>query len=388
MPTPLSKAVLALLLLGAASAAVPARAQTDPTGIVDGVKQKLDEATENGETDKALQVEELMQGDPLEARTWERAVERLGEKFMAELPQLVYAAVVLVVFFIFYLLVAALLKRLLKRSKADPALHYLILRLTRYALISLGLVMAAAQLGFAVGSLLAGLGVLGLAVGLAAQETLANLIAGITILWDRPFRTGDRVTIADTYGTVQQIGLRSTRIRTLAQNDAILPNKDVINHLIVNHTLYPQLRLSVPLGIAYKEDIREARKVLLAAVDGHPLLNPEPAPDLVATGLGDSSVDLELRVWIKEPGKERDALWAMVETSKIALDEAGIEIPFPQRTLHLGDERVAELLALLAERKAEGGGDGASPGSEEEPAGGEAHDASAGADRVGEGETS
>jgi small conductance mechanosensitive channel len=95
------------------------------------------------------------------------------------------------------------------------------------------------------------------------------------------------------------------------------------------------MRLDIPLGIAYKEDSREARKVLLAAVAGNELLLEKPEPEVVVVALADSSVNLELRVWLRDPYKERQATVEMIERAKIALDEAGIEIPFPQRTLHL-----------------------------------------------------
>ena len=204
-------------------------------------------------------------------------------------------------------------------------------------MIGLALVMAASQLGIDIGALIAGVGILGLAIGLAAQDSLANLVAGLTILWDRPFRIGDNVTVAGTFGKVKEIGLRTTRIRTVEQLDVILPNKEIINQKLVNHTLNPLMRLGVPLGIAYKEDSRQAREVLLEAVAGHELILEQPEPQVVVTALGDSSVDLELRVWLRDPHAEREATFAMVELSKIALDEAGIEIPFPQRTLHFPD---------------------------------------------------
>ena len=110
------------------------------------------------------------------------------------------------------------------------------LKLSKFVILAFGVVMAAGQLGFQIASVLAGLGIVGLAVGLAAQDTLANLVAGITILWDRPFRIGDNVTVAGTYGPVQAIGLRTTRILTNDQIDAILPNKTIINEKILNHT--------------------------------------------------------------------------------------------------------------------------------------------------------
>ena len=126
-------------------------------------------------------------------------------------------------------------------------------------------------------------------MGLAAQDSLANLVAGITI------------------------------------------------------TRTPQLRLGVPVGIGYEEDIEEARRVLLVAVDGHPMILPDPAPKVVVKALGESAVELELRVWLRDAHAEREAYFAMVELVKKTLDEAEIEIPYPQRTVRFaGDNSFAE----------------------------------------------
>lgn len=337
----LAPALLALLL---AASTLPAGAQPAP-GPAQPVPSAQTPAKPADEPPREVhRLDELVTGSPLEAETWRHFGERLLAKLVDFLPNLFYALIILVVFFLFYRLTARIMEGVLRRTRADPALQHIGLRLAKYVLLGLGLIMAASQLGFQVASLLAGLGVAGLAVGLAAQDTLANFIAGLTILWDRPFRIGDNVTIAGTFGQVMEIGLRSTRIRTVEHLDTILPNKDVIDQKIVNHTLHPSLRLGIPLGIAYKEDTREARRVLLAAVEGLPLIADEPAPQVVVTALGDSSVDLELRVWLKDPYRERQAFFETLERAKISLDEAGIEIPFPQRTLHLGDDRLDELL--------------------------------------------
>lgn len=279
----------------------------------------------------------LLREELLEAETWRRLAEEMLSALVRWLPSLLAAALILVVFFFLYRLASGVLDRLMARTRADPAVRGIANRLTKYTLLVLALMMAASQLGIQVGSLLAGVGIIGLALGLAAQDSLANLVAGLTILWDRPFRIGDNVTIAGTFGEVQEIGLRTTRIRTVEQLDTILPNKEIINATITNHTMNPMMRLGIPIGIAYKEDTREARRVLLDAVTGHDLILESPKPAVVVKGLGDSSVDLELRVWLRDPHTERAATFAMVEIAKIALDEAGIEIPFPQRTLHFPD---------------------------------------------------
>lgn len=268
--------------------------------------------------------------------TYRRMWEEFATSTILYVPEVIAALLLLVVMFAVYRVSHGVLRRVLDRASADPALSSILLKLTRYVLLALAVLMAASQLGIKVGSLLAGLGILGLAVGLAAQESLANLLGGLTLLWDRPFRIGDRVTIAEMYGTVEEIGLRSTRILTVEHRDVILPNREIINRKIINHTHNPNLRLPIAVSIAYKEDSRKAREVLLAKIRGHELILDEPEPEVVVKELAASGVDLEVRVWLKDPHQERRATFELTELAKIALDEAGIEIPFPQVTLHYG----------------------------------------------------
>ena len=270
----------------------------------------------------------------LRAETWRQLGERFLENLVDYLPRLLAAGLIFVIFMILGRVVTSVVVRALRRTGADPALPDVAGRLLRVIIVGIGLVMAAAQAGIEVGSLIAGVGVVGLAIGFAAQDSLSNVVAGLTILWDRPFRTGDRVSIAGEYGEVKEVGLRTTRIRTVDHRDAILPNKDVIENKIINHTRDPILRLDVPIGVAYESDIRAAREVLLQAVRGNELLADSPAPEVVVVELGDSSVNLELRVFLRDPSRERPATWQILEASKLALDDAGIQIPFPQRTLH------------------------------------------------------
>jgi len=286
----------------------------------------------------------------LELGTWEALGRRLLTRVVDALPALVAAVVVLFVFLVLARITTQILTAFLSRTRADPALVHIAERLTRSVIVVFGVIMAASQAGLAVGSLLAGVGVVGLAVGLAAQDTLASVVAGLTILWDRPFRLGDTVTIAETYGVVTEIGIRTTRLRTPDHRDVLLPNKQVIEDKIINHTLHPLLRLDIPIGIAYHQDSRQAREVLLAAVDGHPRLDPERGAEVVLVELADSAVVLHLRAWLADPSAERAAWVELLELAKVTLDEAGIQIPFPQRTVHLGRGVARELGELIARR--------------------------------------
>jgi small conductance mechanosensitive channel len=330
---------LQLILLAALFVAVPPAAAAQPQipGITpppaDPAAGEAPPAGAEEGTETGLRVFDLPV-DPLSADAWRLYARQLAESAILFIPNLLRALVVLFAFWLVFRVMADVFRRLLARRHADASIVGITVRLTRYALMSVAVVMALGELGFNIGSLIATLGILGLAVGLAAQESLGNVIAGLTILWDRPYRVGDNVTIAGTFGRVQEIGLRTTRVLTVERLDAFLPNREIVKELIVNHTANPQLRLGVPVSVAYKEDTREARRVLLAAVAGNRLLREEPPPVVVVKELADSGVNLELRAWLRDPHEEREALFELTEIAKIALDEAGIEIPFPQRTLH------------------------------------------------------
>ncbi len=270
-----------------------------------------------------------------EPGTWRDILQTLIFKVVNYLPQIVAAIVVLLVFVVVERLAVRGLGGVLRRSKADPALQGISVRLLRYVLVCFGLLMAASQLGINVASVLAAVGIFGLAFGLAAQDLLANLIAGFTILWDRPFRIGDEVIIGGTSGRVTEIGLRSTRVRTPEARDAILPNKQVINQMILNNTMTPELRLDVPVGIAYGSDLRRMREALLGVAASHPAVAAEPPPQVVVVALADSAVQVELRVWLRDPHNDRTPRFELLEEAKLALDRAGIEIPFPQRVVRL-----------------------------------------------------
>jgi len=193
--------------------------------------------------------------------------------------------------------------------------------------------MAGWQLGINVGAAVAGLGVAGIAVGFAAHDSLANVISGIIVFLDRPFIVGDWITVEDEYGKVSNITLRSTRIRTPRNSYVVIPNKKIIDTVLENHSKHGRLRVDVPVGIAYKEDVGEARNVLLEAVAKLDGVLSEPAPDVVVDGLGSSSVDLLVRVWTNAAERRQATIFSVVEAAKRALDETGIEIPFPHLQL-------------------------------------------------------
>ena len=263
----------------------------------------------------------------------------LVDGIFRHLPGVLTGILILLLFLGLSRLAVRLVRRLADRARSDEALRELLVPLTRFTVLSIGVLMALDQMGFEVRSLIAGLGIAGLAVGLAAQETMANVFAGFAILWDHPFRLGDTVTMAGNQGQVTEIGLRSTRIRTFDQREVILPNKDVISQPIVNHSRYPAMRIDAAVAIDYAVSLERVREVLIAAARREVPILEHPEPQVLVTALGDSGVAVELRVWVADPLAFATSRFRLLEVVKGALDDAGIRIPFPQRVVRVLEER-------------------------------------------------
>ncbi len=280
----------------------------------------------------------------------EFAPKRLLEIAIDFAPKLLAAVLVLFGLWLVFRISRRPLAAMLRGARLhDKLVSLLVDNVYRYTLFIVALVMAASQLGINVAAALAGLGVAGIALGFAAQDSLANVIAGIMIFWDRPFIVGDFIKVEEEYGKVSDITLRSTRIRTPQNRYVVIPNKQIIDTVLVNHSKHGELRVDEPLGIAYKEDIPTARGVILEALAELDDIRSEPPPTVVVDGLGDSSVNLVVRVWIDEADKERAVGFAVVEAAKLALDRAGIQIPFPHLQLFWDEvaDPVVDQLARL-----------------------------------------
>ncbi len=277
---------------------------------------------------------------------WEQVYEAL---VVFGLKGLLPAILTLLLFWLVYRLVGGVLDRVLQRSRRiDEGVRQLLMRAFRLVLFAFAAVTVLGELGFNVAALVAGLGIAGIAFGFAARDTLENFISGIAILLDQPFRVGDNVVVNDTFGTVHEITLRSTRIRTLNNELAVLPNTQMIQQMVINHTMFGVLRIVVPFGIAYKERPQEARAVVLALAEGDDRLHPDYEPQVVVTEMNDSSVDMELRLFLRDPKLEIPVRFEYLERVREALREAGIEIPFPHLQLFVDEAKAFEGTPLMA----------------------------------------
>jgi small-conductance mechanosensitive channel len=253
-------------------------------------------------------------------------------------PRVVAAVLVLFTFWLVTRLVQPTLRAVLRKADFDPALVRLLVdNVFHFTLLTIGVIMAASQLGIDVGAALAGVGVVGFAIGFAAKDSLSNTIAGFLIFWDKPFAVGDYVTTADLTGEVSKITMRTTRLKTLDNTYVVIPNREIMENVLVNHSLHGSSRVHVPIGIAYKEDVSEAREAILAVAADAPHVLADPEPEVAVDELGDSSVDLLLFVWIDHASRHEPIRRRLLEDAKRALDEAGIEIPFPHLQLFVDD---------------------------------------------------
>ncbi|MEZ4702054.1 MAG: mechanosensitive ion channel family protein, partial [Rhodothermales bacterium] len=185
---------------------------------------------------------------------------------------------------------------------------------------------------------LASAGIVGLGVGLAAQETFANLFAGVSILADSPYKIGDFIVLdGSERGRVTQIGLRSTRILTLDQVEVTVPNAIIANSKIINESGGPsrRQRMRVPFGVAYGTRIEDMEPLIMAAAKSDESVLETPEPRVHFKGFGDSSLDFEVRCWIERPEEREQIVNRINRAIYRTLNEAGIEIPFPKRDLYI-----------------------------------------------------
>jgi small-conductance mechanosensitive channel len=259
----------------------------------------------------------------------------------ALLAQIGIAALFAFAFYLTWVVTNRLMTNTLRMRGFDRSLEQLLRNLLAVLIVAFGAVTVLNQVGINVLSVITALGVVGIAVGFAAQETIANFISGITLLIERPFRIGDWVVIGDIDGRVEEITLRTTRIVTLDNSSVAIPNASVASSMITDFSAGGPLRVTIPVGIAYKESVKAARAVILPILENHSkvLKAPTRQPAVMMRELGDSSVNLWVLYWIAPediPLRQRLSS-ELLESIKEALDAAGIEIPFPHLQLFIDD---------------------------------------------------
>jgi small conductance mechanosensitive channel len=236
--------------------------------------------------------------------------------------------------------IADLLVRVLEKNKIDATLTGFLENIAYYALLVLVLIAAAGQLGINTASFLTIVGAAGLAVGLALKDSLSNFSAGVMLVLFRPFRIGDAVQAAGVKGKVVGINIFNTIINTPDNQRIIIPNNSITNDVIINITANPTRRIDLVAGIGYEDDIMLAKRVLHQILESDDRILKEPAPTIAVSELADSSVNIVVRPWVNT-GDYWDVYFDLTEKIKMRFDAEGINIPYPQRDVHLFEEKPA-----------------------------------------------
>ena len=230
-----------------------------------------------------------------------------------------------------------LLSRLLGHLHISDAQKFALGRFATYLLFLGGLFVGMQSLGVNLSSLVVFGGAVGVGVGLGLQNVVSNFVAGLILLIEQPIRIGDRVETDSVTGDVVRIAARSTWIRTNDNFIMIVPNNEFINKPVTNWTANdPNVRIGVPIGVGYNSDPAHIRELLLAAARANPDVLDDPKPDVIFTDYGDNSINFSLRVWTATKAHvpailKSDLYFALFQTFR----KEGIELPFPQRDLHI-----------------------------------------------------
>ncbi|HSE97003.1 MAG TPA: mechanosensitive ion channel domain-containing protein [Blastocatellia bacterium] len=227
-------------------------------------------------------------------------------------------------------------KRVLPRFNLDAGLRYTLLRVLHYLLVTAGLLYGL-KLGFAIDltGIAVILGFLSVGIGFGLQYIASDIVSGFILLFERPLRVGDRLKIDDVEGRVEQISLRSTRIVTNDEVNVIVPNSDLVRNKVINWSYCDRVRIRIPVGVAYGSDTQKVTDVLIEAARSVDTVLSEPAPKVHFKAFGDSSLDFELLVWINLPHNHPQIRSDLNYEIDRLFRENNIQIPFPQRDLHL-----------------------------------------------------
>ncbi|MDE2729839.1 MAG: mechanosensitive ion channel [Bacteroidota bacterium] len=234
------------------------------------------------------------------------------------------------------------------RTALDETVLPMVNRFARLAVVALGILLALTHLGLEIAPLLAGAGVVGLALSLAAKDTLSNLIAGVLLVIDRPFKVGDRIELwsapreTGSWGDVIDIGLRATKIRNPDNLVIVVPNNEIMQRDIINYTMSGgDIRLRIPFSCTDK-GIEIGKHLVLKVAQQVQGVKLDPAPVVIVRSYGPSQVNLELRVWITEARERRRIGDEITEKAILAFTEAGVEIPYPKRDLYIKQDGAAQ----------------------------------------------
>ena len=257
----------------------------------------------------------------------------------------------------------AMERQLFSRFKLESGVEYTFQRITQYAVVIVGGLIALKYLGVKFEGLAVFAGLMSVGFGFGLQNIVSNFVSGIILLFERPVQVGDRIQVGDTVGDIQAIRIRSTVVLTPDNIIFIVPNSDLLTTTVTNwSSIDRKVRLHVPVGVAYGSDVDKVKRCLLEVAHEHPEVLDDPTPRVWFVGFGNSSLDFELLAWIPDPAIQYEASSDLHFAIDRIFRENDVTIPFPQRDVHVyRSPEVKFDPAGLRISRAEPEGDGAPP---------------------------
>ena len=275
--------------------------------------------------------------------------------FLERIPYFVASIIVVLIFWFLSIAFKKIVYKILGSRRRHQNLVKVFQRVGGALIIFVGfmIAMVIAVPEFTPAKLIGALGIGSVAIGFAFKDIFQNLLSGILLLISEPFRIGDQIVSGEYEGTVEDIKIRATTIKTYDGRQVVIPNSDLYTSALTVNTAYKQRRLQLAVGIGYEDDIESAKAEILRALDRSDSVSKKAEPSVIATGFGDSSIDLMVR-WFIEDGTQANKVASIHQVFveiKTGLDNAGVNIPFPIRTIDLSDSSVVTIVNKLNEQK-------------------------------------
>lgn len=310
------------------------------------------------EADTTLSVETAAQSTTTDGLTYQSILGSANEiwvGFVERIPYFVASIIVILIFWFLSIVFKKIVHKLLGSRSRHQNLVKVFQRVGGALIFFIGfmIAMVIAVPGFTPAKLIGALGIGSVAIGFAFKDIFQNLLSGILLLISEPFRIGDQIVSGDYEGTVEDIKIRATTIRTYDGRQVVIPNSDLYTSALTVNTAYKQRRLQVAVGIGYEDDIEAAKAEIIKALDKIESVSKKATPSVIATGFGGSSIDLMVR-WFIEDGTQANkvaSIHQVIVGIKNSLDAAGVNIPFPIRTIDLSDPSVSAIVNKMNEQQ-------------------------------------
>ncbi|MGB6824260.1 MULTISPECIES: mechanosensitive ion channel family protein [unclassified Psychrobacter] len=310
------------------------------------------------EADTTLSAETAAQSTTTNGLTYQSILGSANEiwvGFVERIPYFVASIIVILIFWFLSIVFKKIVHKLLGSRSRHQNLVKVFQRVGGALIFFIGfmIAMVIAVPGFTPAKLIGALGIGSVAIGFAFKDIFQNLLSGILLLISEPFRIGDQIVSGDYEGTVEDIKIRATTIRTYDGRQVVIPNSDLYTSALTVNTAYKQRRLQVAVGIGYEDDIEAAKAEIIKALDKIESVSKKATPSVIATGFGGSSIDLMVR-WFIEDGTQANkvaSIHQVIVGIKNSLDAAGVNIPFPIRTIDLSDPSVSAIVNKMNEQQ-------------------------------------